>query len=869
MTKLICTDKMLFILSVLFIGIIPLVWNEECQTSGDVRRVNLMIEAINELGNSFVQICLQSGDRLVWSHICSENLEQVAWTPDNGHVLCRSLKGKLSNQADSIGSVTMQEHGPGELKLVNVSCNRTEDGNVLACNHTMTEEACKYVYGISCSFCDNNNNDICNKPGFCSIATRTCECQSECLHGGFCDVGKCICRDPYYGESCEMKECDSPCVNNEVCMTNNGTCNCALPFYGDSCQFKMCPNLCSGKGACDNQTGTCECEPQYFGDSCRSQNCTPACRNNGTCDTSDGTCQCDLPYYGDYCQNLGTNCPSACLNGGSCNYTKGTCKCQGNFRGEQCELSQQKVNNTNLIYVGIAVCVILVVISLSVLAILLCLLFLKRRRTSKNSIHSKNVSSIEGGNSEIASNGTNKSKSRRKLKVNKTYSKNTQVDDTRNNIKTSNGLKLNGNRNGLTLIPLSTDKKSQATPEYEECYTQLGIAYYIIYEGEEVYRMFLNGEGPDDNIYESYARINESTLPNKNATIVLSQEERNSIKLQENEPIYETCIRRVPKTKVENFTDTNEYCEPPDNLPKIFDRMSYMKFREINPDTLKKQNPLGSGEFGMVYKGSWNTGQETIDVAIKILKSSAEDMKTAFMREAAIMGQFSHPNILKLMGILSLSEPFMIVTELMKSDLPTLLINFQTSGIKLSMLPPVLLNFCKEIATGMEYLASRNCVHRDLAARNVLLTKSMVCKIADFGMSREYKEEYDYYKCSGGLIPVKWTAPEAIFYRKYTEKSDVWAFGMTMFEIWSLGYKPWHDKSNEDILNKMQALQVLNPPTGCPKEIYDIMLETWNYDVEARATFTQLRQLLEKPIAFQAKTSDLLGNDPSLFKRVN
>ena len=487
----------------------------------------------------------------------------------------------------------------------------------------------------------------------------------------------------------------------------------------------------------------------------------------------------------------------------------------------------------------------------------------------KNSPCSKNTSTIENANSETISgiehNGTSNKKSRRKFKENKAYSKIIQTNNTGKEIIVSNGRKLNEIRNvsnSITPIPPSTDKRQ------EESYTKLGIVYNIIDEGNEIYSVYLNGVKPDENIYELYSRINESLLPSKNASIVLSQEERNSIQLQDNEPIYETCIRRgVLKTKVEE--ETFEYCEPPDNLPKIFDRMSYMKFREINPDTLTKQTPLGSGEFGVVYKGSWDTGNETIDVAIKTLKSSEEDIKTAFMREAAIMGQFNHPNILKLMGILSLSEPFMIVTELMKCDLPTLLINFKTSGIKLSIIPPILLKFCKEIALGMEYLASRNCVHRDLAARNILLTKTMVCKIGDFGMSREYKEEYDYYRSSGGLIPVKWTAPEAIFYKKYTEKSDVWAFGMTMYEIWSLGYKPWHDKTNEEILNKMQALQVLHPPTGCPKEIYDIMLETWNYNVEARVTFTQLRQLLEKPIVFQTKTADLLGNDPSLFRRID
>ena len=832
---------MLTFWNVLLLVIIPLVRNEQCDEVGDVRRIT------NPMIANVAQICLQSGNMLNWSYICAE---EDKWSPDNGHVWCREFRGALS----SVGSVTNDIFNSGELKLSNVSCNRMEDANIAACNHTTTYNACKYLFDISCTFCVNN--DSCNEPGFCDTEGK-CDCKSNCLNGGFCDLGKCICRDQFYGDSCEMKRCDPLCVNNGTCLADSGTCTCTQSYYGNSCQFKMCPNQCSGNETCNNQMGTCECNPPYFGVACKSQNCTPACTTDGICNSSDGTCECNSIYYGESCQYLGTNCSNTCLNGGSCNYEDGICSCRGSFIGEQCENSQPPENI--LIYIGIGVCAILVVMAGMVIAILLCLLCLNRR--TKNSPRSKDISTVEYVKSEtineIIPNGTNETKSHRKLKENKAYSKETKV---------SKCLNLNENMKvPSTIVPLpsNTDKGQ------EESYTQLGIVYNILDGGDEIYSVLLNGENPNENIYELYSRINESPLPSKNASIVLSQEERNSIHVERNEPIYETCIKKgVLRPKVEDLTDTKEYCEPPDNLPKIFDRMSYMKFREINPDTLNKYNPLGSGEFGIVYKGSWDTGNELIDVAIKTLKSSEEDMKTAFMREAAIMGQFNHPNILKLMGILSLSEPFMIVTELMKCDLPTLLINFKTSGIKLTMIPPVLLKFCREIASGMEHLASRNCVHRDLAARNVLLTKTMVCKIADFGMSREYKEEYDYYRCSGGLIPVKWTAPEAIFYKKYTEKSDVWAFGMTMYEIWTLGYKPWHDKSNEDILKNMQARQVLHPPTGCPKEIYDIMLETWNYNVEARVTFTQLQQLLEKPIVFQSKAGDLLGNDPSLFRKI-
>ncbi|KAI6657689.1 hypothetical protein LOD99_433 [Oopsacas minuta] len=840
------------ILSVILLGItfLGLGRCELCDKVGEIRSENL--EIMDSLSQSYAQICLQQSSSLEWSHICSEQTsEGFAWPSDNGYVWCRSMK--RIPQSDHIGSITASTYGVGDIKLASASCDRIDHEDLYACNHTTTTEGCRYLHGLVCVSC--SEAVPCNGNGSCSEGM--CECNNNCMNGGFCDLGICQCRYPYYGENCEYKYCVSSCNDNEFCLNSSGTCICKDSYYGDSCQYKICPDTCGEKGECNNQTGLCQCEPNYFGITCQSKNCTPSCSQNGTCDETVGLCQCNAPYYGNSCQYLGINCTNKCLNRGICNFTNAMCECSANFRGNSCEIALSRFEENIVISIGILACTVVILIGLVVLVVIMCIVIKRRKRGSKQNGKIKNIElsedQIQASQENITESKTN-IKPKRKLKDNKTYIK------SLNSSKGTEAQMISLNQNGNNFHASTTSSP----------YTQLGTLEYISYEREEVHAMFLNGDRTGEELYEAYTRINDSILPSRNATIVLSQEERDSIHSQNNEPIYETCLRRGKDTNVVKFSDSTEYCEPPDNLPKIFDRMSLMKFREINPDTLEKLDYLGSGEFGIVYKGIWDTGREKIDVAMKILKSSDEGVKTAFMREAAIMGQFSHPNILKLMGVLSLSEPFMIVTEYMNGDLPKLLINLKPSGINFSLIPPVLLKFCNEIVTGMEYLASKNCVHRDLAARNVLLSRNMVCKIADFGMSREFKENYDYYKCSGGLIPVKWTAPESIFYQRYSEKSDVWAFGMTMFEIWSLGYKPWHNKSNEDILQKMQSRQVMHPPTGCPKEIYAIMLETWKYEVDERITFKLLRQLLRKPIQFQTNTSshpaDVLGNDPSLVR---
>ena len=166
-------------------------------------------------------------------------------------------------------------------------------------------------------------------------------------------------------------------------------------------------------------------------------------------------------------------------------------------------------------------------------------------------------------------------------------------------------------------------------------------------------------------------------------------------------------------------------------------------------------------------------------------------------------------------------------------------------------LPRLLLKFSQQVALGMQYLSARGYIHRDLAARNVLVNKYGICKITDFGMSRDLADENYYVANNRDAIPVKWTAPEALYYKKYSTASDVWSYGCVLYEIWSLGHTPYEELSNREARSKLSALttykfiralhvllfcQVIRkvssgirpgPPPGTPKSIYEMMINCW------------------------------------------
>ncbi|KAG8003088.1 Ephrin type-B receptor 4, partial [Nibea albiflora] len=220
--------------------------------------------------------------------------------------------------------------------------------------------------------------------------------------------------------------------------------------------------------------------------------------------------------------------------------------------------------------------------------------------------------------------------------------------------------------------------------------------------------------------------------------------------------------------------------------------------KEIDVSCVKIEEVIGAGEFGEVCRGRLKLpGRREIIVAIKTLKVGYTDrQRRDFLSEASIMGQFDHPNIIRLEGVVTKSRPVMIVTEFMENGALDSFLRLNDGQFTVIQLVGML----RGIAAGMKYLSDMNYVHRDLAARNILVNSNLVCKVSDFGLSRFLEDDPTdpTYTSSLGKIPIRWTAPEAIAYRKFTSASDVWSYGIVMWEVMSYGERPYWDMSNQD-----------------------------------------------------------------------
>ncbi|XP_028647233.1 tyrosine-protein kinase Fes/Fps [Erpetoichthys calabaricus] len=248
---------------------------------------------------------------------------------------------------------------------------------------------------------------------------------------------------------------------------------------------------------------------------------------------------------------------------------------------------------------------------------------------------------------------------------------------------------------------------------------------------------------------------------------------------------------------------------------------------------------IGRGNFGEVFSGRLRS--DNTPVAVKTCRENlAPDLKNKFLMEARILKQYDHPNIVKLIGVCTQKQPIYIVMELVQGG--DFLTYLRSDGQRLKV--KELIKMADHAAAGMEYLESKKCIHRDLAARNCLVTERNVVKISDFGMSRE--EADGVYSATGGMkqIPVKWTAPEALNYGRYTTESDVWSFGILLWETFSRGLTPYTSMSNQQTREEIEQGYRMPAPDGCPADIYNLICRCWEYDPRKRPTFAVIHKEL-------------------------
>lgn len=273
----------------------------------------------------------------------------------------------------------------------------------------------------------------------------------------------------------------------------------------------------------------------------------------------------------------------------------------------------------------------------------------------------------------------------------------------------------------------------------------------------------------------------------------------------------------------------------------------------LDRDAIHFLHEIGEGCFGKVYKGELRRGdgRQPEVVAVKVLKEAAtREAEDDFMREVETMSAFRHPNILALLGVVPRGDgvgasPWMVFEFMAHGDLAEVLrANSRALWRPLPGLPPLnkesLLLVARQVADGMSYLAAQRFVHRDLAARNCLVGAGLCVKIADFGMSRDVYT-CDYYKVGGSrMLPVRWMAPESVLYGRFTLESDVWSFGVVLWEIFSLGKQPYYGQSNEEVVRLVLAGQLLAPPEDCPPLASQLMLQCWRLEPRDRPRFPDM-----------------------------
>ncbi|XP_067406463.1 epidermal growth factor receptor isoform X2 [Emydura macquarii macquarii] len=260
--------------------------------------------------------------------------------------------------------------------------------------------------------------------------------------------------------------------------------------------------------------------------------------------------------------------------------------------------------------------------------------------------------------------------------------------------------------------------------------------------------------------------------------------------------------------------------------------------RILKETEIKKVKVLGSGAFGTVYKGLWIPEGEKvkIPVAIKELReATSPKANKEILDEAYVMASVDNPHVCRLLGI-CLTSTVQLITQLMPYGCLLDYIREHKDNIG----SQYLLNWCVQIAKGMSYLEERRLVHRDLAARNVLVKTPQHVKITDFGLAKLLGAEEKEYHAEGGKVPIKWMALESILHRIYTHQSDVWSYGVTVWELMTFGSKPYDGIPASEISSVLEKGERLPQPPICTIDVYMIMVKCWMIDADSRPKFREL-----------------------------
>ncbi|XP_007478961.2 fibroblast growth factor receptor 2 isoform X8 [Monodelphis domestica] len=430
----------------------------------------------------------------------------------------------------------------------------------------------------------------------------------------------------------------------------------------------------------------------------------------------------------------------------------------------------------------------------------------------------------------------------------------TEVDAGEYICKVSNYIGEANQSAWLTILPDEQapvrEKEFPASPEYLEiaiyCIGVFLIACMVV--TVILCRMKTTTKKPDFSSQPAVHKLTKRIPLRRQVTVSADS----SSSMNSNTPLVRITTRLSSTADAPMLAGVSEYELPED--PKW----------EFPRDKLTLGKPLGEGCFGQVVMAEAvgidkDKPKEAVTVAVKMLKDDATEKDLSdLVSEMEMMKMIGkHKNIINLLGACTQDGPLYVIVEYAsKGNLREYLRARRPPGMEYSFdinrVPEEQMTFkdlvsCTyQLARGMEYLASQKCIHRDLAARNVLVTENNVMKIADFGLARDINNIDYYKKTTNGRLPVKWMAPEALFDRVYTHQSDVWSFGVLMWEIFTLGGSPYPGIPVEELFKLLKEGHRMDKPANCTNELYMMMRDCWHAVPSQRPTFKQLVEDLDR-----------------------